>query len=49
MRWFLTAVLATLARDNGVLSSNFAEDHGIEVGDAITIRSIADRTARVTD
>jgi len=41
-------VLATLGTENAVVSSNFAEDHGIEVGDAITIRSIADRTARVT-
>ena len=42
------SVLATLGNENAVLSSNFAEDHGIEVGDVITIRSIADRTARVT-
>jgi putative ABC transport system permease protein len=41
------AVLATLGTENAVVSSNFAEDHGIEVGDVITIRSIADRTARV--
>jgi putative ABC transport system permease protein len=41
------SVLATLGTEKAVLSSNFAEDHGIEVGDLITIRSIADRTARV--
>jgi putative ABC transport system permease protein len=41
-------VLASLGTKNAVLSSNFAEDHGIEVGDVITIRSIADRTADVT-
>ena len=42
------SVLATLGTTNAVVSSNFAEDHDISVGDVVTIRSTADRTAEVT-
>jgi putative ABC transport system permease protein len=42
------SVLATLATENAVISSNYAEDHDISVGDVLTIRSTADRTADVT-
>ncbi|MGH3077322.1 MAG: ABC transporter permease, partial [Gaiellaceae bacterium] len=42
------SVLATLGTTRAVLSSNYAEDHGLSVGDVVTIRSIADRTADVT-
>ena len=41
-------VLATLGIKNAVVSSNFAEDHDIQVGDVVTIRSTANRTADVT-
>jgi ABC-type antimicrobial peptide transport system permease subunit len=35
--------------DNGaVVSSNYAEDHAISVGDVVTLRSTADRSAEVT-
>ena len=43
-----TSVLATLGRTNAVVSANFAEDHDIAVGDTVTIRSTAGRTADVT-
>jgi putative ABC transport system permease protein len=42
------SVLATLGTDKAIVSSNFAEDHDITVGDVITIRSTADKTADVT-
>jgi putative ABC transport system permease protein len=42
------SVLATLGTENVVLSSNFAEDHDLAVGDTLTIRSTADRAAKVT-
>jgi putative ABC transport system permease protein len=42
------AVLATLGTKNAVVSSNYAEDHDIGVGDVLTIRSTADRAAEVT-
>ena len=42
------SVLKTLGTTNAIVSSNFAEDHNIEVGDVVTIRSTADRTAKVT-
>jgi putative ABC transport system permease protein len=42
------SVLATLGTKNAVVSSNYAEDHDLSVGDVLTIRSIADRTAEVT-
>jgi putative ABC transport system permease protein len=42
------SVLANLGTTRAVLSSNYAEDHGLSVGDVVTIRSIADRTADVT-
>ncbi len=41
-------VLATLGTTGAVVSSNYAEDHGISVGDVLTIRSTADRSAEVT-
>jgi len=42
------AVLADLGTTGAVVSSNFADDHDIAVGDTMTIRSTADRTAEVT-
>ena len=42
------SVLATLGKDKAIVSSNFAEDHDISVGDVVTIRSTADKTADVT-
>jgi len=42
------SVLATLGTTNAVVSSNYAEDHDIAIGDEVTIRSTADRTAKVT-
>jgi putative ABC transport system permease protein len=41
-------VLATLGTENTIVSSNYAEDHDIAVGDELTIRSTADRRANVT-
>ena len=41
-------VLATLGTTSAVVSSNFADDHDISVGDTVTIRSTADRAAKVT-
>jgi putative ABC transport system permease protein len=40
------SVLATLGTTNAVVSSNFADDHDISVGDTVTIRSTADRAAK---
>ncbi len=40
--------LATLGKTKAVVSSDFADDHGIEVGDVLTLRSTANRTADVT-
>ena len=40
-------VLATLGTTNAVVSKNFAEDHDIAVGDVVTVRSTAGRTADV--
>ena len=42
------SVLATLGTKNAVVSSNYADDHDIEVGDTLTLRSTADRTAEIT-
>jgi putative ABC transport system permease protein len=42
------AVLATLGTTHAVVSSNFADDHDIGIGDAVAIRSTAGRTAKVT-
>jgi putative ABC transport system permease protein len=42
------SVLATLGTTNAIASKNFAEDHDIAVGDVVTIRSTADRTAKAT-
>jgi putative ABC transport system permease protein len=42
------SVLATLGTKNAVVSSNYAEDHDIAVGDTVTLRSTADRTAEIT-
>jgi putative ABC transport system permease protein len=41
-------VLATLGTKNAVVSSNWAEDHRVSVGDTIEIRSTADKAASVT-
>jgi putative ABC transport system permease protein len=42
------SVLATLGRDKAVVSSNYAADHDLSVGDVLTLRSTADNTAKVT-
>jgi putative ABC transport system permease protein len=42
------AVLADLGTNGAVVSANFAEDHDIAVGDTVTVRSTADKTAEVT-
>ena len=42
------SVLAALGTENAILSHNFAEDRDIEVGDVLTLRSTADRSAQVT-
>ncbi len=42
------AVLAGLGTTKAVVSSNWAEDHGVGIGDTLTIRSTANRTADVT-
>ena len=42
------AVLSTLGTTNAILSSNYAEDHGMALGDVLTLRSTANRTAKVT-
>jgi putative ABC transport system permease protein len=42
------AVLATLGKTNAVVSSNFADDHDLGIGDTMTIRSTAGRTAKVS-
>ncbi len=42
------SVLATLGTTKAVLSSNYAEDHDISVGDVLTLRSTADRSAEIT-
>jgi ABC-type antimicrobial peptide transport system permease subunit len=41
-------LLATLGTTRAVVSSNFAEDHDIAVGSVLTLRSTANRAARVT-
>ena len=42
------SVLATMDETKAVVSSNYAEDHDISVGDVLTVRSTADRSADVT-
>ena len=42
------SVLATMGKTNAVVSSNYAEDHDISVGDTLTLRSTADRAAEIT-
>ena len=42
------SVLPKLADGGAVLSSNYAEDHDLSVGDTLTLRSTADRTAEIT-
>ena len=42
------SMLATLGTTKALASSNYAEDHDIAIGDIVTIRSTADRTAKVT-
>jgi putative ABC transport system permease protein len=41
------SVLASLGTTNAVVSSNWAEDHDVSVGDTLTIRSTADKPADV--
>jgi putative ABC transport system permease protein len=41
------SVLASLGTENAVVSSNYAEDHDIAVGDTLEIRSTADRAVDV--
>jgi putative ABC transport system permease protein len=42
------SVLATLGTTKAVVSSNYAEDHDIAVGDVLTLRATADRSAEIT-
>jgi putative ABC transport system permease protein len=42
------SVLAQLGTTGAVVSSNYADDHDIAVGDELTLRSTADKTARIT-
>jgi len=42
------SVLATLGTTNAVVSANYAEDHDIAIGDTLTLRSTADRSAEIT-
>jgi ABC-type antimicrobial peptide transport system permease subunit len=42
------SVLSRLEDNGAVVSSNYAEDHGISVGDVLTLRSTADRSAEIT-
>jgi ABC-type antimicrobial peptide transport system permease subunit len=42
------SVLATLGTTKAVVSSNYAEDHDIAVGDVLTLRSTADKSAEIT-
>jgi putative ABC transport system permease protein len=42
------SALAELAESGAVVSSNYAEDHDISVGDTLTLRSTADRSAEIT-
>ena len=42
------SVLATMGTTKAVVSSNYAEDHDISVGDVLMLRSTADRSAEVT-
>ena len=41
------SVLATLGRTNAIVSSNYAEDHDIQVGDRLSLVSTAERRAEV--
>jgi ABC-type antimicrobial peptide transport system permease subunit len=40
-------VLATLGKTNAIIDKSFAEDHDLEVGSTLTVRSSEDRTADV--
>ncbi|HYI75624.1 MAG TPA: FtsX-like permease family protein [Gaiellaceae bacterium] len=42
------SVLAKLGDNGALVSSNYAEDHDVSVGDVLTLRSAADRTAEIT-
>ena len=42
------SVLATMDTTKAVVSSNYAEDHDISVGDVLMLRSTADRAAEIT-
>jgi len=42
------SVLANLGTTGALVSSNYADDHDVSVGDTLTLRSTADRTAQIT-
>jgi putative ABC transport system permease protein len=42
------SVLTTLGMKNAIVSSNYAEDHEIAIGEVLTLRSTADKTAEIT-
>jgi putative ABC transport system permease protein len=42
------AVLATMDATKALVSANYAEDHDVSVGDTLTLRSTADRSAEIT-
>jgi putative ABC transport system permease protein len=41
------SILGTLGMENAIVTANYAEDHDLEVGDTIELRSTADRSARL--
>jgi len=41
------STLTTLGMENAIVTANYAEDHDLEVGDTIELRSTADRAARL--
>ena len=42
------SVLATLGTTKAIVSSNYAEDHDIAVGDVLTLQATAERSAEIT-
>jgi putative ABC transport system permease protein len=42
------SVLATLGTTGAIVSSNYADDHDLSVGDRLTLRSTADKSAEIT-
>jgi len=42
------SVLATLGMKNAVVTSNYADDHDVALGDVLTLRSTADKAAQIT-